>query len=383
MRIEQRRWTPGAGWSVTRAAPGSGFAPRLLLLFGGTGLFDDAKALDQLRKNYPTANPVGCSTAGEIRGVDITLEEGVATAVELEGTGCRVEVATERIADAQDSEGSGRRLAERLDPDGLVYVLVLSPGLDVNGSALVRGIQAGLPPNVIVTGGLAGDADRFGRTLVWSASGATERTAALVGFYGDPIRVGHGSMGGWDPFGPDRLITRSEGNVLYELDGKPALALYRQYLGEHAAHLPASGLLFPLSLRTADSEERVVRTILSIDDAAGSLTFAGDVPQGNYARLMKANFDRLVEGAAQAGSNSRQMLRGSGPELAILISCVGRRLVLQQRTEEEVEAVREVLGGDPVLTGFYSYGEISPHNPSAKCALHNQTMTVTTLTEAR
>jgi hypothetical protein len=125
----------------------------------------------------------------------------------------------------------------------------------------------------------------------------------------------------------------------------------------------------------------VVRTILGIDEDAGSLTFAGDVPQGHYARLMKANFDRLVDGAAQAGSASREMLKDSGPELAILISCVGRRLVLQQRTEEEVEAVRGVLGGDPVLTGFYSYGEISPHNPSARCALHNQTMTVTTLSE--
>jgi hypothetical protein len=61
---------------------------------------------------------------------------------------------------------------------------------------------------------------------------------------------------------------------------------------------------------------------------------------------------------------------------------VGRRLVLRQRIEEEVEAVREVLGGAPVMTGFYSYGEISPLNPSARCALHNQTMTVTTLTEA-
>ena len=276
---------------------------------------------------------------------------------------------------------AGRRLAAALPHSGLVYVLVLSPGLDVNGSALVRGLREGLPKDAIVTGGLAGDGDRFGRTVVWAAAGPGERTVAAVGFYGDQLRIGHGSMGGWDPFGPDRLVTRSEGNVLYELDGKSALALYRQYLGDHAADLPASGLLFPLSLRLDHTDERVVRTILGIDDAQGSLTFAGDVPQGAYARLMKANFDRLLDGAAQAGTASRVMLKESAPELAILISCVGRRLVLQQRTEEEVEAVQEMLGGDPVLTGFYSYGEISPHNPSARCALHNQTMTVTTMTE--
>jgi hypothetical protein len=383
MRIEQRRWTPDAGWAVTHPAEWPGFRPHLVLLFGGTGLFDDRAALSALREAYPATEIAGCSTAGEIRGLGITLEEGVATALQLESAGAHVEVVTEPLSGASDSEEAGRRIAAKLAKGGLAYVLVLSPGLDVNGSALVRGLHAGLPEGVIITGGLAGDGDRFGRTLVWSAEGSSTSTVLVVGFYGDDLHVGHGSLGGWDPFGPDRLITRSDGNVLYELDGKPALALYRQYLGEHAAGLPASGLLFPLSLKQPDSNERVVRTILAIDEAAGSLTFAGDVPAGSYARLMKANFDRLVDGAAQAGSASRAMLRDSAPELAILISCVGRRLVLQQRTEEEVEAVHDVLGGDPVMTGFYSYGEISPHNPSARCALHNQTMTVTTLREGR
>lgn len=383
MRIEQRKWTPQSGWAVTLAADGPGFAPQLLCLFGGTALFDDVAACAAVQAAYPSAAAVGCSTAGEIRDVDVTLEEGVATAIQLESPGARIEIASELLRDAADSESAGRRLAGALPHDGLVSVLVLSAGLDVNGSALVRGLHAGLPPDVIVTGGLAGDGDRFGRTLVWCGTAASEHAVAVVGFYGAALRVGHGSMGGWDPFGPDRLITRSEGNVLYELDGKPALSLYRQYLGTQGAHLPASGLMFPLSLRLPDTGERVVRTILGIDEAAGSLTFAGDVPQGNQARLMKANFDRLVDGAAQAGSASRHMLRDARPELAILISCVGRRLVLQQRTEEEVEAVREVLGGAPVLTGFYSYGEISPHNPSARCELHNQTMTVTTFSEAR
>jgi len=251
----------------------------------------------------------------------------------------------------------------------------------VNGSELVRGLTEHLPPHVAVTGGLAGDGDRFQETLVlWNDAPRADSVAA-VGLYGPRLQVGYGSLGGWDAFGPDRLITRSNGNILYELDGQSALALYKRYLGEHAAGLPATGLLFPVSLRTRGGGDAIVRTILSVDEEEQSLTFAGDMPIGAYARLMKANFDRLIDGAIGAARASYEAVDATAPDLALLISCVGRRLILKQRTEEEVEGVREILGESTVLTGFYSYGEISPLSPSARCELHNQTMTITTFSE--
>jgi hypothetical protein len=125
-----------------------------------------------------------------------------------------------------------------------------------------------------------------------------------------------------------------------------------------------------------------VRTILGINDAEDSMTFAGDIPDGSLAQLMRANFDRLIDGAAGAAQSSVGPLRNGSPELALLISCVGRKMVLGQRIEEEVEAVAEVVGPGAQLAGFYSYGEISPFTPTATCELHNQTMTVTTLSEA-
>jgi hypothetical protein len=216
--------------------------------------------------------------------------------------------------------------------------------------------------------------------VVWRGR-PVEGSVVACGLYGPAIRVGYASLGGWDPFGPERLITRSAGNVLYELDGRSALELYKQYLGEHAADLPASGLLFPLSLRTSADATPVVRTILGVNEEDQSMTFAGDMPANAYARLMKANFDRLIDGAAGAARVSQHALGGGDPELALLISCVGRKMVLQQRVEEEVEGVRDVVGPRTVLTGFYSYGEISPFTPSARCELHNQTMTITTLSE--
>ncbi len=301
------------------------------------------------------------------------------TAVTFEHT--RVAGGQIGLGQVENSFHAGESLAHLLDPAGLVHVVVFSDGLTVNGSDLVRGLTRHLPDRVTVTGGLAGDGDRFKETLVFWGSDPKRDTIAVLGFYGSRLKVGYGSSGGWDPFGPERLITRSDGNVLYELDGNSALKLYKEYLGAHAKGLPATGLLFPLSLRARFGETGVVRTILAVDEEQQSMTFAGDVPRGSYARLMKANFDRLITGAMGAAQTSFQAIGSASPDLALLISCVGRKLVLKQRIEEEVEAVRDILGEHSVLTGFYSYGEIAPFTSSAKCELHNQTMTITTFSE--
>lgn len=232
-----------------------------------------------------------------------------------------------------------------------------------------------------MTGGLAGDGDRFQETLVFWDNPPARDTIAILGFYGDRLRVGYDSLGGWDPFGPERIITRSKGNVLYEFDGHSAHELYKKYLGEHAKGLPATGLLFPLSIRTKAGKPGVVRTILSVNEQEQSMTFAEDVSEGAYARLMKANFDRLIDGATGAAKTSCQGVGSASPDLAVLISCVGRKLVLKQLIEEEVEGVQRVLGDRTILTGFYSYGEICPFISGAHCELHNQMMTITTFLE--
>jgi hypothetical protein len=350
-----------------------------VLLFGSTSLLKKPCVFETIREAYPRANLFGCSTAGEIYGSQVSDDSLVVTAVRFEHT--QLKSARISVGDVENSFQAGMRLAQALDQPGLVHVLVLSDGLKVNGSDLVKGLTDHLPTGVTVTGGLSGDGERFHETLVLCDSAPEGDTIAALGLYGERLRVGYGSLGGWDSFGPERLITRSKGTVLYELDGRSALELYKKYLGEHAGGLPATGLLFPLSLRTATGETGVVRTILAVDEAEQSVIFAGDVPQGAYARLMKANFDRLIDGAIGAAKTSYAAIGSSEPDLAILISCVGRKLLLKQRVEEEVEGVRDIMGDRTILAGFYSYGEISPFTPGANCALHNQTMTITTLSE--
>jgi hypothetical protein len=377
MQVEQASWSRNEGWTGART-----FEPQLVMVFGGR-LLPEAEVLQILRARYPGAQLVGCSTAGEILDTRIQDDSLVVSAISFATTRYRCEAVA--CATAQDSRGAGERLGHALGASpGLVHVFVLSDGTNVNGTALVEGMVAALPGGVTVSGGLAGDGDRMQRTWVLAGDRCESGIVAAVGLYGDKLRVGYGCKGGWDTFGPERKITRAEGNVLYELDGLSALALYREYLGEHAAGLPSTGLLFPLELRFEGGPPRV-RTILAIDDAAGSITFAGDMPVGHYARLMHANFDRLVDGAygaarictdRTAGTNAS----GTAGGIAILVSCVGRRLVLGQRAEEELESVREVLGGAVPMTGFYSNGELCPTG-SFGCELHNQTMTITTISE--
>lgn len=361
-------------------------AGQLVLFFGSSSLLSNPANFQVVRTAFPDGIIVGCSTAGEIHGTTVSDETLVVTVVDFEHT--PLHFSKVDIQEASQSFSAGQALIESLPANDLTHVLIFSDGLKVNGTELTRGLKAQLPSHVEVTGGLSADGANFKKTLVCANDLPAEGQIVAVGLYGHHIKVSYGSLGGWDSFGPDRQITRSVGNILYDLDGQPALELYKNYLGEHAAGLPATALLFPLSLRNAwqqgtdtNASSGIVRTILGVNEADQSMTFAGDMPEGAYARLMKANFERLIDGASGAAKICAAPQQNNTAELALLISCVGRKLVLKQRIEEEVEAVREVLGQQAMLAGFYSYGEISPHMSGGPCELHNQTMTITTFHE--
>ncbi|MCY1633614.1 FIST signal transduction protein [Marinifilum sp. D737] len=352
----------------------------LIFVFGYRKLMLDEPFTLALKNHYPEAVLFGCSSAGEISGTEVIDHSVVITAIEFENSTVKLE--SIQIEENSDNTLLGTKLLDKLDKNGLKHVMILSDGLNINGAELVDGIENTLPGNVTVTGGLAGDGSDFNETVVYDKSGKpVSNCIAALGFYGEKISVGYGSNGGWDSFGLERLVTKSKGNILYELDGKPALQLYKQFLGDKAEGLPASGLLFPLSLREDGIQEPVVRTILGVNEEDQSMTFAGCIPEGAYVRLMKANVDRLINGAENSAITTTEILPKDIAEIAILISCVGRKLVLKQLIEEEVEAVSDVIGKDVCITGFYSYGEISPFRKNTPCKLHNQTMTITTISE--
>lgn len=389
IKIQQGTWKTPYDFNIFNQSEGFKDA-QLVMIFGCRKLISENEFVDSIQKRYPQAHLIGCTTAGEILGTQVFDDTLTSTAIYFEAT--PIESASVIVKTSEESYEAGIYLAEKLNKGDLKHVFVLSEGLKINASELVRSLKENLPNHVAITGGVAGDGTLFEKTMVISNGYATENIVTAIGLYGDHIRVGYGSVGGWDSFGPERLITKSKNNILYELDGKSALELYKLYLGDYAKGLPATGLLFPLSIRAKGSNEGIVRAMLRINEEDDGMFFAGDVPEGYYAKLMKANFASLVNGALEAAELSINSMETS-PKLAILISCVGRKVVLRQRIEEEVEVVRDILGDDCIFTGFYSYGEISPYTEISQsnknalptletgCELHNQTMTITTIME--
>jgi len=381
MFVSSTSFSRAHGWSAPLPESLDDANRTIVFVFGAPDIHDDPvlrDALRTLRATFPSSAILGCSTAGEIHGTQIH-DNSLSVAI------VKFDTALVRFASAPVESGgsfeAGQTIARELSRNDLRSLIVLSDGLHINGSELVRGINTMLSPEIVVTGGLAGDGARFKNTWVLEHGVPQAQRVAAVGIYGSSVRVGHGSRGGWDIFGPERRVTRAKGNVLYEIDDKPALALYKKYLGDQAAGLPSTALLFPLALRSSNEDPKtLVRTVLAVDEATSSLTFAGDIPTGSLVRLMHANFDRLIDGASSAGLATTECGTPKGDSLTIAVSCVGRRLVLGERAEEEVEAAFGALSASTKLVGFYSYGEISPHS-TGQCDLHNQTMTLTSVWE--
>ena len=379
MELFTTQWTKSDGWSAP--LPAWDGVQTLVMVYGGSELLDDPGPLRDVLRTFPTARVVGCSSAGEI--MEDTISDDSLTVAIARFAQTTLSQAHEQVLSPDQSFAAGLSLAKRLtsaEPD-MRALFVVSDGLGVNGSTLIAGLLEGTEGKVTISGGLAGDGDRFGRTWVLADGAPRRGYVSAVGLGGPYVTVGHGTRGGWDIFGPERRITRSVGNVLFELDGLPALDLYKKYLGERAAGLPATALLFPLAVRTPGAMNRqLVRTILAVDERDQSMTFAGDVPEGSMAQLMRANFDRLIDGAHAAAQETGVDTTVPGPTLAVAVSCVGRRLILGRRTEDELEATLSGLPESTRLVGFYSYGEISPI-AAGTCDLHNESMTITTFQE--
>ncbi len=379
MHVKQEVYQADTHWR-TVYQKGNLQSPDIVLCFGSRSLVTQQSLFEEIQAKYPSSEIVISSTSGEIIDNEVKDESIVLTAMEFAHT----ELSTYRIniTDFAGSHSAGKAIVKKLCRKDLAHVFILADGQLVNGSELVKGLNTFQCPNVTVTGGLAADGFDFSKTFVGLNNTPSEGNIVALAFYGDRLQVGFGSHGGWDAFGPERLVTKSEDNVLYELDGMSALSLYKTYLGEAAAELPSSALFFPLAVKFNDQSEVIVRTILSIDEEKQSMTFAGDIPTGAIARLMRHNPDHLIDGAEKAGKQSLTNYSvEQHPDVAILISCVGRKFVLGQNVEEEVEVIRDLVGKHTAITGFYSYGEIAPQLDAKHCQLHNQTMTITTMTE--
>ena len=351
----------------------------IVFLFGDTDVIKDEKRFFELAELFPNAKIVGCSSSGNILNSQVTKFPIVATAISFDKAS--VEISSITFTEEDDIEQISQNLINNLPKENLKHIFLMSDGLLINGSELTRGMNK-INKFVPITGGMAGDGARFYETYVIANSGPSQRTIVAIGFYGDSLTIQSGCFAGWSEFGTQRTITKSTGNILYEIDGQPALDLYKKYLGEYASDLPNSGLRYPLNIKeNDDSSHEVIRTLLGINEEDKSITFAGDVPVGYKARLMKPDIDELIDGAGKAAEVITKI--NDKPAFGLIVSCVGRKIVMNQLIDDELEIIQEILGENVLLSGFYSYGEIAPFQDNLlNCELHNQTMTLTTIYES-
>lgn len=353
---------------------------QLLLLFSSTQILKSGDIAKTIHETFPDAQLIGCSTSGEIgEGV----EDDSISLMAMTFKQSQFKCIAVPVESADGSKAAGEKVAKELLADDLKGVFTLTPGVNVNGSKFVLGLKEILPHDISLSGGLAGDGLNFQETLtVFNGNTYTDHAVAF-GVYGDHIKIKSGSRGGWKPFGPVRRVTKAENNVLYELDGKSALALYKEYLGDKASDLPASGLLYPFAIMDSEKTDAVglIRTILDIDEDNNSLILAGDLNVGQHVCLMHANTDELVDGAEDAAKEAASAGTTTNDSAIICVSCVGRKLLMGDDTEDELDAVKSVFKDNAHTIGFYSYGEICHFQDTGEPELHNQTMTITYITE--
>jgi hypothetical protein len=379
MRITQATGTEDSSLSAWLNDPGAS-APDLVIVNWAREPLDKLECLGAVRQAFPRAVLAGCSSSGDIYRDHILDQSWIMTGIHFENSATRCLAVDTNLENLDDAKPAGERLAGKLPVENLRLVLLFSPGLGVNGDALVEGLTGKLPQGVSVFGGLAGDNAHYFQTYTLGPSGIAPRQVVAVGLYGQHLQPTVISGGGWQPFGLRRKITRAQGSRLYELDGQPVLGLYKRYLGPYASGLPVSGLLFPLEILDGDDTGSVLRSIYGVDEATQSILLAGSVKEGTHARLMLTSPDTLVMGAEVAAREVRQA-HGKAPELVYCVSCVGRKLMMGERTEEEILAIRDVLGEQAPLAGFYSNGEIASVMKSGVAKFHNQTMTMLLLSE--
>ena len=351
----------------------------LVLVFGNRYLLENPTIYNEIKQIFPDGHIVFGSTSGDITAHSVDDESISITAIEFEKSKFLIKTSNVLNSDL-DSFKTGNDLIKQFPTEGLKFVYVISEGSFINGSQLTKGMNAATENNVLITGGLCGDGARFEKTLASYNENPKQGEIVAIGFYGETLEVTFSIHGGWTPFGPERVVTKSQSNILYELDNQPALDLYKKYLGEKSKELPAAALLYPLNVKSEDEEQSFVRTILNIDEQNNTMILAGDIPENSKVQLMMTNIDNIAH-ASELAAKQAIGKRNNKPQLALLVSCIGRKLVLDQRVEEEIEEVVAIVGKDTTIGGFYSYGEIAPFNLEINCQLHNQTMTITLISE--
>jgi hypothetical protein len=361
MLIRKLGQAPKACWLFCSPAPGM------------------AEMLGGIHDALGTPNIVGCSSDGEISSDGLSSGSVVLGGIASD----QVEFTTAVARDLSHRQtAAGTDLAAQLAP-GTSYVQLFSDGLTGDGCALLAGMASELGDLIPIAGGTAGDSGRFEQTWQFAGNQVLTDAAVAIGFSGD-FHLGTGIRSGWSPIGLPKKVTRASGNTLYELNGEPALRVFERFLGRHAEKLPSIGVEYPLGLLgtwgdVGEQDYFLLRATMSVNREDGSITFAGEVPEGAMVSLTCGDTASILEASQKAASLALADLGDHSPALIFCYSCMARKIVLGRRTHEEIDRIRTAIGPEVPILGFYSYGEYCRIRCGSPSYLHNETATVSVI----
>jgi len=375
-----------AGCDAATQALGGREAAGVLLVFGSTR-FDHRRLLEGVTSVAGDTPLVGGTTAGEISSAEFSTRSVVVMALSSDTLSFTTGIGKDM---SRDEAACGVALVEDIrrqtSLDDALSLLVLPNGMGGDGVKVIEGLHSALGPNIEIVGGYLGDDERFESTFQYHDGKVYKDAIPGLLFSGQGFRTGVGVRSGFASIGNRFYCTQAKGNVVGQFDEERALDVYKEFLGEELSKkLPGVCLEYPFGLidekvSIRGKEYFQLRCGLSVDHERGTISLAASIPEGSPITLTTASRGDIINGARLAAEQAQESLAGAKPQAVLMFSCVGRKLVLGRRTQEEVSAVRSVLGEDVPLLGFYTYGEIGPidkmQGELAATRFHNETVVV-------
>ena len=352
--------------------------PNFMIVFASSTSYDQKELLAEMSAQTK-AIYIGCSTAGEITSTGGSLDKSLAIMAFssdkvkfVVGTGGSIK---------EDPRKAGAELARNIreqTSEAIKAMIMLPDGLAGNGADIVRGVLDIFGETFPVIGGSAGDDFLFKQTFQYYNGQILSGSVVGVGLCGD-FNFSIGVRHGWIPIGISRLATKSKGSVLYELDNKPAISIYEDQFGKDKKLIDKDepfarlAITYPLGIVAPGKDGFLIRDPITVDQD-GAITCAAEIPEGSEVFLMIGSRDEAITAAQDAARQALQSLGGRKPKGALLFNCIARKKLLMSRRHEEIESIRQILGMDLPLAGFYTYGEQAPLGGQVlTCSFHNET----------
>jgi len=238
----------------------------------------------------------------------------------------------------------------------------LSQGIEKNGSAFIRGAKETLGLAFPVIGAISSDDFNY-KNLAQFYQDQVLHQAALGVLIGGSFHLGIGSTHGFKPLGKPRTVTKVEGYIIRTIDNKPAVDLYKYFLGD-AANLKTNVMnsyaaLYPLGVYLEETRHYLLRNIIDILED-GSIVCPEGITEGEEVHLMISNNESCILSAIEAARLAKASLGDRPPKLILVFESLARHKILGNTAYNQIQAIRDTIGGSTPFIGMCSYGEIGP-----------------------